>query len=225
MTRFEELLEGHFANELSPEEQTEFAALLRDDERRRLFEAHQRTAALLTGLTRHAPSPTFTEEVVSRLPEQTSSLHRRLWTLLWAPRVVRWNLASALALTVVVLAMTPAVWRKFVDGTTVAPPPRHVVTLFRFSVEAPGAQRVAVAGDFNGWRTDEIFLSDITGHGHFAVTLPLRPGRYGYMFVVDGAAWMTDPHATAYRDDGFGNRNALVTIETPQTSRAPNDRT
>jgi hypothetical protein len=82
------------------------AVLLRDEERRRLFEVHQRMTMLLTGLTRHAPSLTFTEEVVSRLPEQTSSLPRRLWTFLWAPRVVRWNLASALALSVV-LATTP----------------------------------------------------------------------------------------------------------------------
>jgi len=223
MTRFEELLEGHLTNTLLPQEQTEFAALLRDEEHRRLFETHQRMATLLLGLTRHAPSPTFTEEVLSRLPEQMPSLLGRLWTFLWAQRVVRWNLASALALMVVVLAMTPVVWRKLVDGTAVSPPPQHVVTLFRFSVEAPGAQRVAVAGDFNGWRTDEIFLSDTTGRGHFAVSLPLRPGRYAYMFVVDGTAWVTDPHATAYRDDGFGNRNALVTIETPQISRAPND--
>ena len=223
MTRFEELVEGHLANELSPPEQTEFAALLRDEEHRRLLEAHQRTATLLTGLTRLTPSPTFTEEVLSRLPESRSSFWARSWTRLWAPRTLRWNLASALALMVVALAMAPVVWRTFVDGMAVAPPPQHVVTLFRFSVEAPGAQRVAVAGDFNGWRTDEIFLSDTTGQGHFAVSLPLRPGRYAYMFVVDGSTWVTDPHATAYRDDGFGNRNALVTIETPQTSRAPND--
>ena len=223
MTRFEKLLEGHLANELSPEEQTEFATLLRDEEHRRLFETHQRVAELLSGLTRYAPSPTFTEEVLSRLAEPRSSFWARSWTLLWAPRTLRWNLASAVALTVVLLAITPVVWRTFVDGTAVAPPPQHVVTLFRFSVEAPGAQRVAVAGDFNGWRTDEIFLSDTTGRGHFAVSLPLRPGRYAYMFVVDGATWVTDPHAAAYRDDGYGNRNALVTVETPQTSRAPND--
>jgi AMP-activated protein kinase-like protein len=223
MTRFETLLERHLANELSPQEQTEFAALLRDEERRRLFEAHQRTARLLTGLTRLAPSPTFTEEVLSRLPEPRSSFWARSWTLLWEPRTLRWNLASAVVLTVVLLAITPVVWRTLVDGTAVAPPPHHVVTLFRFSVEAPRAQRVAVAGDFNGWRTDEIFLSDTTGQGHFAVSLPLRPGRYAYMFVVDGTTWVTDPHATAYRDDGFGNRNALVTIEARQTSRAPND--
>lgn len=225
MTRFEELVEGHLANELSPQEQTEFAALLRDEEHQRLFEAHQRTATLLTGLRRHAPSPTFTEEVLSRLPEPRSTFRARWWTLLWEPRTLRWNLASAAVLALVVLAMTPVIWRTFLDGTAVAPPPDHVATLFRFSVEAPGAQRVAVAGDFNGWRTDEIFLSDTTGQGHFMVTLPLRPGRYAYMFVVDGVTWVTDPHATAYRDDGFGNRNALVTIETPQTSRGPNDRT
>src|SRR5260370_25814017 len=106
MTGFEELLEGHLAHELSREEQPEFATLLRDEEHRRLFEGHQRMTMRLTGLTRHAPAPTFTEEVLSRLPEQTSSLPARLWTLLWAPRIVRWNLASALPLTAVVLPTT-----------------------------------------------------------------------------------------------------------------------
>jgi hypothetical protein len=35
------------------------------------------------------------------------------------------------------------------------------------------------------------------------------------MFVVDGATWTTDPHAEAYRDDGFGNQNAIVDIAEP----------
>ncbi|PYN99824.1 MAG: hypothetical protein DMD91_11845 [Candidatus Rokuibacteriota bacterium] len=97
----------------------------------------------------------------------------------------------------------------------VGPDPRPVVTLFRFSLDAPGAQQVSLAGEFNGWRTDEIFLADVTGRGRFSVTLPLKPGRYAYMFVIDGATWMTDPRAEAYRDDGFGNKNALVNIAVP----------
>jgi len=84
---------------------------------------------------------------------------------------------------------------------------------FRF--KAPTATTVSLAGDFNGWQPDEILLADVTGRGHFAVTLSLKPGRYAYMFVVDGATWMTDPRAEAYRDDGFGNKNALVNVEVP----------
>lgn len=217
MTRFEELLEGHLAQELSPDEEREFAALLALDEHRRVFDAHQRMAALLAGATRHAPSPSFTEEVLARLPQGRPRPWEKLWDFLWGPRLLRWNLGSAFALSLLLVA-TPVVWRTLASRTATSPEPLPVVTLFRFSVDAPGAQQVSVAGDFNGWRTDEIFLADVTGRGHFSVTLPLRPGRYAYMFVVDGTTWVTDPHAEAYRDDGFGNRNAVVNITTPRAA-------
>ncbi len=214
MTRFEELLEGKLAGELSHDENREFAALLMLDENRRAFEAHQQTVALLAGVERRAPSSSFTEEVLARLPDRRSRPWDTFWELLWAPRVVRWNVATALALSLV-LVVTPLAWRALPSRTAVGPEPRPVVTLFRFSLNASGAQQVSLAGDFNGWRTDEIFLADVTGRGHFSVTLPLKPGRYAYMFVIDGATWMTDPRAEAYRDDGFGNKNALVNIEAP----------
>jgi hypothetical protein len=34
------------------------------------------------------------------------------------------------------------------------------------------------------------------------------------MFVVDGKAWVTDPKAETYRDDGFGNKNAVMRVRT-----------
>src|SRR2546425_12879472 len=83
---------------------------------------------------------------------------------------------------------------------TIASTPESVAPA-EFHVKAPQAKRV--------------LLADVTGRGHFAVTLSLKPGRYAYMFVVDGATWMTDPRAEAYRDDGFGNKNALVNVEVP----------
>ncbi len=211
MTRFEELLEGRVTGDLSPDEEREFAALLALDENRRIFDAHQKTALLLAGVTRRVSSPSFTEEVLARLPERRPRPWEKIRDRLWAPRAFRWNLASALAFGLL-LAVTPLVWRVLPGPTPTTTGPRPVV-LFRFSVFAPGAQQVSLAGDFNGWRTDELFLSDVTGRGHFSVALPLRPGRYAYMFVVDGTTWVTDPRAEAYRDDGFGNRNALVNIE------------
>lgn len=211
MRRFEELLEGHLAEELSPEEEQEFAALLSQEEHRRVFDAHQRTAALLRGVRRRTPSPSFTEEVLACLPERRAPLWEKGWELLWAPRAVRWNLASALALSLF-LVVTPLVWRTLPGRSLVPPGPRPVVTVIRFSLYAPGAERVSLAGDFNGWRSDEILLSDATGRGHFSAALPLRPGRYAYMFVLDGTKWVTDPGADGYRDDGFGNRNAVVNV-------------
>src|SRR2546425_1092601 len=163
------------------------------------------------------PSPSFTEEVLARLPERTPGAWERLWEFVWTPRLARWNVASALALGMILIAIA-VVGRGLPGSLPAAPEPRPVVTLFRFSLQAPGAERVSLAGDFNGWRTDEIFLADVTGRGQFSVTLPLTPGRYAYMFVVDGTTWVTDPRADAYRDDGFGNRNAVVTIDAAGSS-------
>jgi hypothetical protein len=37
------------------------------------------------------------------------------------------------------------------------------------------------------------------------------------MFVVDGEKWITDPQADRYVDDGFGMRNAVLSIAQPIT--------
>lgn len=83
----------------------------------------------------------------------------------------------------------------------------------RLVLPAQGARTVAVAGDFNDWRTDATYLEDPEGDGVFSGTLRLPPGSYAYMFVVDGEQWVTDPYAVNHRDDGFGNRNAILRID------------
>jgi len=213
VTRFEALLEAYLATGLSPEDEQEFTALLAVPEHQKVFAEHQDVVRLFRAAVRpQVPSPSFTEEVLARLPERTPGAWERLWEFVWTPRLARWNVASALALGMILIAIA-VVGRGLPGSLPAAPEPRPVVTLFRFSLQAPGAERVSLAGDFNGWRTDEIFLADVTGRGQFSVTLPLTPGRYAYMFVVDGTTWMTDPRADAYLDDGFGNRNAVVTID------------
>ena len=215
MTRFEELLEGHLAGELAPEEEREFTALLAQEENRRTLMAHQTTAVLLQGVRRLPLSPSFTEEVLAGLPEPRSPRWAKVWDSLWAPRALRWNLASALAL-ILVLAVTPLAWRAL-SGPRAILTGRQPAAVVRFTLHAPGAERVSLVGDFNGWRSDEILLSDTTGQGYFSGALPLKPGRYAYMFVIDGTRWVTDPTAEDHRDDGFGNKNAVVTInETEQ---------
>jgi len=89
------------------------------------------------------------------------------------------------------------------------------VVYVRFVFNAPAAQSVALAGDFNDWETDALPLLDADGDGLWTGTFALQPGVHKYMFVVDGERWETDPGAERYMDDGFGMRNALIAIAAP----------
>ena len=109
--------------------------------------------------------------------------------------------AAALAALIMIPGRGPS--GEEIGGTT---------TLYvQFVMEAPTAQSVAVAGDFNGWEAEHE-LVDADGDGVWTGRIAVEPGIHEYMFVVDGEQWVTPPGAEGYRDDGFGNRNAVVTV-------------
>jgi len=83
---------------------------------------------------------------------------------------------------------------------------------FSLRISDGKAHTVAIAGDFNGWNPQENLLEDPEGDGIWTGTLKLEPGRYEYMFVLDGEKWFPDPNALRYVKDGFGNRNAILEI-------------
>ena len=70
--------------------------------------------------------------------------------------------------------------------------------------------KVAVAGAFNGWSMDKDQLA-VGPDGVWTVTLPLKPGRYGYKFVVDGK-WTLDPENPQTEDNGLGDKNSVLII-------------
>ena len=90
-------------------------------------------------------------------------------------------------------------------------PADGAVVYVQFVLEAPGATTVAVAGDFSDWEPS-FMLDDPDGDGIWTGRVPVRPGVHTYMFLVDEAQWRTDPNADRYRDDGFGNRNAVLAV-------------
>jgi 1,4-alpha-glucan branching enzyme len=75
----------------------------------------------------------------------------------------------------------------------------------------PVAQSVSVAGDFNGWDPTQTKLERSDG-GVWTATIPLKPGRYQYMFVIDGKQWIADPLAAEEATDGFGAQNAVLDV-------------
>lgn len=79
-----------------------------------------------------------------------------------------------------------------------------------FRLKAHDARQVSVVGTFNGWDPRAHPLQGPDRDGVWSLALPLAPGRYRYVFVVDEGRWVTDPDALAYEDDGFGGSNALL---------------
>ena len=83
---------------------------------------------------------------------------------------------------------------------------------FSLKLNDSKAHIVAIAGDFNGWNPQANLLEDPDGDGIWTGTLKLEPGKYEYMFVIDGEKWLPDPNALRYVKDGFGNKNAILEI-------------
>jgi hypothetical protein len=96
------------------------------------------------------------------------------------------------------------------DGSVQQPDGRGNV---RFRIRAPGAERVAVAGDFNDWDPASAPLRRAED-GWWETRIALDPGRYEYVYVIDGK-WTTPPEAKITVNDGFGGRNGIIEVLSP----------
>ena len=76
-----------------------------------------------------------------------------------------------------------------------------------FSLLAPHAQHVSVAGDFNGWDTASHAMKKDQA-GIWKLSVNLAPGSYQYRFLVDGA-WQNDPQSTDCVPNPFGTLNCV----------------
>jgi chromosome partitioning protein len=78
-----------------------------------------------------------------------------------------------------------------------------------FTIEAPGAERVQLAGDFNGW---DLQGSDMSPAGQIWKTVvPLEPGRYRYRYVVDGQ-WQSDPLNPTVEPSPYGGNDSILVV-------------
>ena len=161
---------------------------------------------LLAATSIEDPGPTFVAAVMVRLSEAPAPWYRDLGHWLWRPRQLslRWNPATVgLLLAVVASLVVVYLWRSVRESEN-----RSITLVF----VAPQAESVAVAGDFNNWQPARQPMRDETGGGVWTTTLELTPGRYEYMFVVNGQEWVPDPLARVRRPDGFGRENAVLDL-------------
>lgn len=78
-----------------------------------------------------------------------------------------------------------------------------------FTLEAPEAERVQLAGDFNGWGPEG---NDMFPWGRlWKKVVPLEPGRYRYRYVVDGQ-WQSDPLNPAIEPSPYGGNDSILVV-------------
>jgi len=80
-----------------------------------------------------------------------------------------------------------------------------------FSLLAPEAQNVSLAGNFNGWSTQAHPLKKST-KGKWKISIDLKPDRYEYRFLVDGI-WRNDPKCTTFTPNPFGGENCVLALK------------
>jgi len=224
MNAHELLLQRFIDNELSHEEQRQLLEALHDDPalRRQLLEM-ERIVADTEQLPRLVPSRESIRRVMEHLepmrePAALASaspgLTSRLRGFFFAPHALEWTFARAVVMacglvaltwiTSVVLLHRPA--GPMTQAVSSAP-----LVYVRVALLDPEAQSVAIAGDFNGWDPSRTQLRR-TSNGLWTLTIPLKPGRYQYMYQVDGR-WVTDPLASESSPDGFGEENAVLDVK------------
>lgn len=84
----------------------------------------------------------------------------------------------------------------------------------QFVLDLPDATSVSIVGDFNNWAIGEAPMQKLA-NGVWNITLPIKPGRHEYAFVVDGKRWMADPRAPKASNSDFGKPGSVVVVTPP----------
>ena len=100
------------------------------------------------------------------------------------------------------------------EGVRIARAPAVTPEGVVFTIEAPSAARVQLAGDFNDWTPDG---SEMEAVGPlWKKLLKLAPGRYRYRYVIDGE-WHSDPYNAAVEPSPFGGDDSVLVLDEPDT--------
>jgi hypothetical protein len=178
-------------------------------------------ARVADALRRPAPlTPDFDVRVMVAVRQAPPPLPLRAWTWLREPRVMAVSPLSGLAMAAGLagILLVGAVGRQpsaVSRQEAVSRQPSAVsggaAASVTFVFVAPAARSVALSGDFNDWDASRVLMRR-EASGLWTVDVPLTPGRYRYVFVVDGRRFVADPAAPRAVGDDFGTPTSVVTI-------------
>ena len=80
-----------------------------------------------------------------------------------------------------------------------------------FSVNAPQAKEVYLAGEFNSWKLDDNSKMTLD-NGKWTKRLALNTSKYHYRFVIDGS-WVEDASNPLKEANSYGSMNSLLEVK------------
>lgn len=234
---FRGYLEGNLSSE---EEKEALHAIAEDEELRAMLRfEHRLSEAFLDGsldYDRGIVPENFSAQVMQQiaLTEEAHppSVYQQLkdwFGRLFTPKQIQWRPVYTIAMGILALGVMTYPWylvqqmeedipsvaannenKKTINGSIqqVSSGPEEVMLRFVYIDES--ANSMAVAGDFNNWEPVEMRSQEIDGKQVWTALVPMSRGEHHYMFVKNKDQWMTDPLAAIQRDDGFGNKNAVI---------------
>ncbi|MCG3774049.1 MAG: 1,4-alpha-glucan branching enzyme GlgB [Nitrospira sp.] len=220
------LIQRFLDDDLTPEERVAFLqAVDADPSLRRRWLNLELVVAEAAQLPRLAPSARFLAQVQGKLALAPPSLWDRLRAMVTVQRTLEWNFAGAMAAACVALVAVAGLLQFAPERIVEVPVPvvgnqaqtasfapgQESKVYVRLVLLQPDARSVSVAGDFNDWNPGQTKLERSEG-GMWTATIALNPGRYQYMFVIDGKQWVADPLAEEGAGDGFGAQNAVLDV-------------
>ncbi len=229
----EEILRKYLDGELSGEEEREALHIIAEDPAMREMLSFERSVRSTISETDAYDQPEvpegFTDQVMYSIeqaeqPEQNISLFEEIksWIKgLWMPREIHlrpvYGVAAAMVLAIFILM--PLNFDASQEVSQVNSTPQESVqqvahsqdqVWVRFVYIDENAQSIEVAGDFNGWKPISLDKQEVNGEQVWTGLVAMSRGEHRYMFVKDGEKWVTDPMAPMQREDGFGNKNAVI---------------
>jgi hypothetical protein len=177
-------------------------------------------ARVADALRRPAPlTPDFDARVMAAVRRAPPAAPVRAWAWLREPRVLAVSplgglaMAAGLAGILIVGAVSrePRAESREPRAESRGQREEGAAASVTFVLVAPQARSVALAGDFNDWDASRVQMRR-EASGIWTVDVPLTPGRYRYVFVVDGRRFVADPAAALAAGDDFGTPTSVVTI-------------
>jgi anti-sigma factor RsiW len=233
----DDLIQKYLDGDLTDEEASMLTrALSEDPELEAELRAYEQSLVLVSENTGREPSFAFTDDVMDRVaaaaavgkPRSSRSRSGAGASRVWWPRLVwaagfaavfvvgflsaRWGgpgTADPESVTNIEPAAEGGQLARVAAAQTIAPAPLRLVRLVYVPPDED-VERVTVAGTFNGWNPEATEMRKEGGAWVLQMVLP--PQTYEYMFVEDGTQWVTDPLAMQTRDDGFGQKNAVLDL-------------
>ncbi len=80
-----------------------------------------------------------------------------------------------------------------------------------FTLDAPGAEKVFITGEFTNWSHEGLQMERDGRDGFWKLMIELEPGEYEYRFIVDGV-WIKDPMNVDSVLNEFGQENSLLIV-------------